>query len=212
MITWEVARHRVAIAGSATDAETGKALRGARVEITSAPASFDEWLALHAGQFGDWEGRPERPDRARTAADGHFHFLDLPPGDYTLSASLPGSGSRYGGATAELTLLPDSLGNAVLEAVDLALPPTTVKGSLAGPPDSLGEADAVVMAEVRLEGSGERTWSDGQGNFSLAGVEAGERTVVISARGFVDPAPRIIDLASAGAVVDLDLVLQPTIT
>jgi hypothetical protein len=38
----------------------------------------------------------KRLDRTSTATDGYFHFLDLPDGDYTLIASLPGVGIRYG--------------------------------------------------------------------------------------------------------------------
>ena len=40
-------------------------------------------------------------------------------------------------------------------------------------------------------------------------LETGRRTVLISARGFQDAAPQTVNLSPAGAVVDLDLVLQP---
>jgi hypothetical protein len=144
--------------------------------------------------------------------------MDLPAGDYTLTASLPGGGSRYGTATARVSLVPDSLGHAtavdslgqlVLATADMALPPTTIKGRLTGPPASDGTAQGVAMAEIRIRGSGERAWSDGEGDYSLSGLEAGERTVVISARGYQEPAPQTVDLVAAGEVARLDLVLQP---
>lgn len=194
-------QHRVAVAGRLTDAETGKPVAGARVEITAPPPELIAYLDLYSRQFGDrWATLEERPDRARTAADGHFHFLDLPAGDYTFTASLARAGSRYGTATVQATVTPGALATA-----DLALPPTTVKGRLSAPNPNV----PVTMAEVRVAGSGERTYSDADGNYRLSALEKGERTLVIAARGFVAPPPQPVVLAAAGAVVTLDLSLQP---
>lgn len=33
----------------------------------------------------------ERPDRTTTGADGHFHFMDLPNGDYEIRVTAPGA-------------------------------------------------------------------------------------------------------------------------
>src|SRR5881394_2194121 len=80
-------RRQVAIAGRVTVAPSGDAASGALVAITSAPAAFEERLgwraALHGGSL---EGVAERPDQVRAAPDGYFHFLDLLPGTYGLTA------------------------------------------------------------------------------------------------------------------------------
>ena len=91
----------------------------------------------------------ERPDRTRTAVDGHFHFLDLPDGMYTCTATLPGAGSRYGTVQAGATVLRDAAGNLPMATANLALPPTTLKGQIA----DQDTADPVFMAEVRVSGA-----------------------------------------------------------
>jgi hypothetical protein len=214
MTTWEIVRHRVAIAGRLSDLETGKPIRRGRVEITEAPAEFASGLDLKARQAGErWLVLGERPDRKATAADGHFHFLDLPAGDYTLTASLPGAGSRYGTATAAATVALDAEDRFVLATADMDLPPTTVKGQLRGPPGGNPHnptpGEPVVMAEVRIRGSGERAFSDSEGNYRLSGLEKGQRTVLFTARGYQDPPPQTVDLAVPGAVLTLDLTLEP---
>ncbi|HZF08729.1 MAG TPA: carboxypeptidase-like regulatory domain-containing protein [Thermoanaerobaculia bacterium] len=206
--TLEIVRHRVAIAGRIADALSGRLLAGARVEITGAPAAFLNLVALRAiaaGTAGSlWAAMAERPDRTRTARDGHFHFLDLPAGAYTLTASLPDAGSRYGTATLPLTLVADSLGNVVRAQADMTLPPTAVKGKVSGPASA-----AVPMAELAVGGSGERTWTDAQGGYLLSAIEAGSRVVLATARGF-NTNSQPVTLAQAGAVVTLDWTLTPS--
>lgn len=197
--------HRAALAGLVADAETGKPVRGARVEIAAGPPELSALLELRARQHGErWERLEERPDRTRSAADGHFHFLDLPAGDYTLAASVPAAGSRYGTATAQVTLTADGEGRPLLATADLTLQPTTVKGRIAGPDGT----EPVGLAEVRVAGSGERTRSAGDGTYRLPGLEKGERSVIVAARGFQTPPPQTVVLADAGAVVTLDLDLE----
>lgn len=204
-MAWEEVRHQVAIVGRVTDARTARAIGGAQVRITAAPAAFTEWLATRAKQYGtQWAGMVERPDQTRTSADGHFHFLDLPDGQYTLTASLPGSGSRYGTAQAQVTVSRDPQGNITMAAADIALPPTTLKGRV-----SRADASPVVLAEVRVKGSGERALSDGQGQYLLTGVETGNRTVLVSAQGF-QPASRTALLSDAGSVKTADVVMTPS--
>lgn len=123
MSDWEIVRRQVAIAGRVTDARTGKPIGGARVEIADAPDVLVAQLALKARQHGvRWDAMPERPDRARTAADGYFHFLDLPDGDYTLVAWLPGARTRYGRAETTATVSRDAENRVALATADLRLP------------------------------------------------------------------------------------------
>jgi hypothetical protein len=134
----------------------------------------------------------ERPDRTHTTVDGHFHFLDLPAGQYTLTVTLPGSGQRYGQVQKTVTVpSPGGDGKVIMAAADMALPPTTLKGQII----KQGTTDPVVMAEVRVQGSGERTFSDGQGRYLLAGLEASAeraRTVRVSAQGYQPTAQDVL--------------------
>ena len=208
MSDWEIIRHAVAVSGRVSNSQTGKAVGGAAVAISEAPAEFTAWLETRAKQFGArWQGMLERPDRTRTAGDGHFHFMDLPDGDYTLVVSLPGSGSRYGLAEEAFTVTRGGAGNIIMATVNIQLPPTTLKGTITtvtaeGPVP-------VVLAEVSVAGSGEKTFSDEQGRYLLSGLENGLRTVLISANGY-QPVSQAVGFVAAGVeeIVDLVLVAQ----
>jgi hypothetical protein len=201
---WVIVRHAVAIAGRVTEAQTGKPVSGARVRITDGPPAFTKWLAARAKEYGRrWAAMDERPDRALSRGDGHFHFLDLPDGTYSLEATLPGSGSRFGTAEAAATVSRDAEGHINLAAAAISLPATTIKGQITGQDDA-----PVVMAEVRVKGSGERVFTDTQGRYLLGGLEAGERRVDVAAPGF-QPASSTATLGEAGALLTLDVVLTP---
>lgn len=205
MSDWETVRHSVAVCGQVTDAQTGAAVGGARVEITAAPAAFADWLALQARQHGDrWATLKERPDRIYTAVDGHFHFMDLPDGEYTLTVTLPDSGSRYGEAQVTATVSRNAEGAILMATADAWLPPTTLTGEITGP-----GGGAVVMAEVRVQGSGERAFSDGTGRYLLAGLEVGDRTVRFSAQGY-EALSQPVTLDHPGVVQVLDVALSTT--
>lgn len=195
-------RHQIAIAGQVANAQTGKGMEGVRVEITAAPAVFTNFLKLRQIQFENWEAMAERPDRTRTAADGSFRFLDLPNGQYTLTASLPGAGSRYGVAEARVTVARDANERITRAAATIALPPTTLKGRI----KAEGGGD-LQLAEVRVKGSGERAFSDVEGKYLLAGLEKGERTVLVSAQGFKTKSHNVT-LGQAGSVQTLDVTLS----
>lgn len=202
---WETVRHRAAIAGRVKDARTGEPLAAARVEITAGPPAFTGPLALLARQHGScWEALAERPDRTRSARDGFFHFLDLPEGQYTLSGSLLGFGTRYGIAIAQVSLSADGQGHVSLGTADLALPATTIQGRV-----KTATSAAVWMAEVRVQGSGERAWSDAQGNFVIPAIEAGTRKLIVSARGFRLKS-ETVTLGRSGDMVTRDVILSPS--
>jgi hypothetical protein len=184
MLKLEQTRHQVATAGHVSDAQTGQAILGADVSVKNAAQDVVA--------------------RARTAADGHYHFLDLPDGQYTLEASLPDAGSRYGMAQAQATVTRGGGGKIRLTVADMALPPTTIKGQITGP-----GATPIILAEVRVKGSGERALTDAGGRYALIGLEVGVRTALVSARGY-QPASATVQLSVAGAEHVVNVALVPS--
>jgi Carboxypeptidase regulatory-like domain len=172
-------RHQVAIAGQVSDAQTGRVIPGARVELTPLSGPFKNRLVLQALQYGEqWQAMTERADRTQTANDGSFYFLDLADGRYTLTVSLLGAGTRYG--LAQSTVAVSRQGDRIQRATaDIALPPTTLKGQITN-----SEGAPVVMAKVQMVGSGESTFSDSQGNYLLTGLQSGQRMVTVFAQGY----------------------------
>lgn len=208
MSGWEILRHVVAISGRVSNSQTGKAVGGARVEITDGPSEFTTWLETRAKQFGvRWLSMLERPDRTQTAGDGHFHFMDLPNGNYTLAVSLPGLGSRYGAAEEQLTVTRDGSGNIVMATADIQLPPTTLKGAITT--QGSEGLEPVVLAEVRVAGSGEQVYSNEQGHYLLSGLETGSRKVLINAKGYQTATQTVeFDVAGVQKIWDAVLVAQ----
>lgn len=203
MVKIEATRHQVAVAGQVTDKQTGRTIDGAQIEVTSAPPEFTDWLDNRRIQYGDrWNSMVERADRTKTAPDGHFHFVDLPDGQYTLTASLLSAGSRYGTAQINVTVSVNASGNVTMASANIALPPTTIKGKV-----TKQGGGAVTMAEVRVKGSGERVFSNSKGEYLMAGLEKGKRTVLVSAQGF-KVASQTAQL-NRGAVHTLNFTLLP---
>lgn len=180
-LQWEIRRHQAAVAGRVLDAQTDKPLAGALVVVAAGPLR--------------WE--------SRSGNDGHFHFLDLPDGAYQVTASYPLGGSRYGSAPGNVVVSRDGTGRIQMATADLALPATTLRGRIARPNNQ-----PVVMAEILLEGSGERVFSAADGHYALVGVEAGSRRVRVRAQG-VQPVTQAVTLAAAGSVVTLNVTLTP---
>jgi Carboxypeptidase regulatory-like domain len=200
---WEITRRQLAAAGRVIDARTGKALQGATVTMTAMPVAFQKKLALKALQYGaQWSGMPERLDRRRSRLDGSFYFMDLPDGDYQLSATLPGMGRRYGNAEAAVNVSRDNTGRVKVAFVDLALQPTVVEGKITG----AGQKGAVAMAQVRVQGSGEQSFSDTKGHYTLACVEPGERSIQAFAQGY-RPAVQKVSVKTAGGTGTLNFSL-----
>lgn len=180
----EQTRNRVAIAGQVRNKETQLAIPGVLVQICQETGKFKDWLNLHALQYGDnWESMVNRPDRTLTAIDGCFYFINLPDGFYTLTASLSGTGTRYGSVMREVQVSGDG-GKIKLAFVDLALPPTAIKGQITD-----AEKSPILMAKVQIEGSGESTFSDKDGKYLLMGLQvpkqpSSDRIVKIFAQGY----------------------------
>jgi hypothetical protein len=202
-------RRQVAIYGQVSDAETGLPIQGALVEMEKIPETFKKWLALRSIQYGtDWDRMSERPDRTLTAADGHFHFLDLPNGQYILKASKASEGTRYGTAQLTATVTRDAQGKIARTAAGISLPPTGIKGQILAAADE----SPVVMAKIQIDGSPEPVFTDSKGNYLVSGIETSKpplkRTVNVSvtARGY-QPASQKVDLSQGeGKTVNFSLV------
>jgi len=131
----------------------------------------------------------------------------LPDGEYGISAALPNCGKRYGQVTQKKKVSSDDenqSGQDVLKNMwlGLALQPTAIRGRIADSAKKTG----VVMAEVRLKGSGERAFSGARGEFTLGPIEASERaerTLECFAQGYLrKEKPRIV-VAEPGQLLDL---------
>lgn len=198
----EEVRHLVALAGRVTDAATGQPVAGAQVAITTAPQAFTDRLAPAAlGADPGWAALAERPDRTLTRADGSFWFIDLPDGSYGLTAGLPASGARYGTVNAAANVARDAQGGLKPVLALLAIPPTQVGGTVQGP-----DQKPLLLAEIRMLGSGERALTDAAGAYRLLAVEPGTRTVEATAPG-CRPLRQTVQLAQPGSASTLAFVL-----
>jgi hypothetical protein len=196
-------RHQAALAGQVVESHAQKPIPSAQVQVVAAPAGFMAMLALGQKQYGAaWDSLPARPDRALTALDGHFHFLDLPDGDYTIAASLPAGGSRYGTVQGTATVKRDGAGNLKPAILSMAVPSTTVQGKVT----KQSGGDPIGMAAIQVQGSGETAYTVADGTFRLLAIEKGSRTINASAPGF-QPSSQVVVLANAGDTQVLNFVL-----
>lgn len=194
-------RHQASISGVVVNAKTLVPIESALIQIAAAPAEFTSWLALKGLQFGArWDAMMNRPDRTISSNQGIFYFLDLPSGAYTLSASLPSAGTRYGSAQAIFNVSRDAQGNVTLSTSTIPLPVTTLTGTVSS------ANKPIVMAEVRVQGSSETIRSDQQGKYLFTGLETGNLPVKVLAQGF-KPLVQSVNLGPAGTSQNLDFVL-----
>jgi hypothetical protein len=203
---WVTAHHRVSIWGKVIDTLTQKPIAGADVRLTKMPAAFAktlERLAKYAGH--ERTIRAQRPDRTRSRADGLFYFLDLPDGDYEIRALVPNCARRYGEERQQKKVSrADTLKGMW---VGLALQPTVIRGRIYDAAEKTG----VVMAEVRLKGSGERTFSGPRGDFTLGPVEASKskRTLECFAQGYLRKEQADVVVGKPGLLDLGDIHLEP---
>jgi uncharacterized membrane protein len=131
-----------------------------------------------------------------------FWFVDLPDGEYSLTAELPAHGSRFGKAKAIATVARDKEGRVKIARANFTLAPTCLRGRVTDTDLKTG----LRMAEVRVRGSGEYSLTDAQGAYELTRIESGKRTLVISAQGY-ETKNEAITLAGPGATQTLDVKL-----
>lgn len=153
----EGTRRQVAIAGRVTDRQTGQAIAGADVSVKNA----DQKLVANS----------------RTAADGHYHVMDLADGEYTLEASVPAAGSRYGTAQGQATVERDTEHRIKMAVTDFDLPPTRIHGRVT----DHDTHQPIAGASVRLRGDTQIMLTDADGRYALDGLVKGNPTVEVSA-------------------------------
>jgi hypothetical protein len=193
------------LAGRVVDGD-GKPVPGARVDLTAVPAALQASIAFRRVQHGAaWDAFDRRSDRTRTDTAGQFVFVDLPSGAYSLTATLPGSGSRYGAARGKAQVKRNRDGDAKLAWVELALPTTTVSGKVTGP-----GSKPVPLASVQVTGAPKRTFTDADGRYALSGLEAGPQTLLVRARGF-EPAEQAATPTKPGATKTVNVTLTPAV-
>lgn len=188
-----VLRHRVAAAGRVIDAITSKPIGGAQVAVVEMPKALVQKFAF--------SGRSITSLKTLTREDGSFYFLDLPDGKYTLEASLPSAGKRYGTVKLKANVKRDDKGDNIVDYPSFALQPTAIKGRI-----TVGAKTALMMAEVQIKGSGESRFSSASGDYLLAGIEPGERTIRVFAQGYRSAMETAV-LISPGEVKTLNFQL-----
>jgi hypothetical protein len=210
---WLTVRRRVAIAGIVVDDISGKPVAGAYLEITAKPEAYATRVATLGSRRGMRAEPPQRPDTARTRTNGLFFFLDLPEGDYGLVGFLPRQGvplrnsapadgdardlferigdKRYGKGEfkasvsyePDVPVEPDERERPKKLAV-FRLPPTGIRGRVVSSVDQ----SAVVMAQVRVKGSGESAFTDERGQYAILRMwpDHKNRDLQVRARGYRD--------------------------
>jgi Carboxypeptidase regulatory-like domain len=214
-------RHQVAIVGIVSDAETGDLIAGAEVKLGPGSAAFTRWLALKALAIEHSLNRDGRIQLnstltlAReqdalllvtyTSLDGHYCFIDLPNGIYSVQAALPNLGTRYGTHQVENC----NVTGTQAAIANLSLPPTGIRGRIL---DSTQKP--VVMAKVQIEGNPVTVFSDRNGDYKLTGLEVWQRDpasesarplVTVSAQGYQSATSSV--WLSVGEMKSLDLTL-----
>jgi hypothetical protein len=148
-----------------------------------------------------------RTDKTRTAVDGWFSFWNLPNGQYTLTASLPGSGTRYSVTSVEnVSVSRNDEGDINMAVTDITLQPTSLIGLIQQGSGDL--AEPITLAEVRIKGSQDSALSNSKGQYALIGVEASmlERIILVSAQGY-KPQEGIVTLSKPGEQKTLNFEL-----
>ncbi|MDJ0707462.1 MAG: hypothetical protein QNJ46_29660 [Leptolyngbyaceae cyanobacterium MO_188.B28] len=192
----------------------------ARIQLKDPAATNDQRLAAAQTILNYLQDRRALPlsrsDSTYSAADGHFHFLDLPDGEYSLTGSLVGVKRRYAPAQVTTTVPRHEAGRIKPAIADIAIPATTLKGRITTTTEE-DEQQAVTLAEIRIKETGESTFSDLDGKYALVGLEAADKdapekpkyTVLVKTQGYrsPDPPPTVV-FEETGDVKTLNLNLE----
>ncbi|WP_448574198.1 carboxypeptidase regulatory-like domain-containing protein [Trichothermofontia sp.] len=188
-------RPQVAIAGRVTEIDTEHPLPGVEIRLTTVPPVLQKRWQLQA------LATQPLTNPTQTRGDGFFYFLDLPPGEYGLRATVPQGGRRYQAVEQAFTLTAQADGTIPPQFLDLVIPTTRLRGTIQT------AAEPVAMAQIQLVGSGDRVFSNPDGTYQFAALEASPqpRQVQVSAKGYATITQAIV--LQAGQVHTLDFTL-----
>ncbi|WP_066382806.1 MULTISPECIES: carboxypeptidase regulatory-like domain-containing protein [unclassified Anabaena] len=154
----EEIRHRVAIAGSVTNAVTRQGIPDIQVTVTE--------LNL----------------RTQTREDGSFYLLDLPVGQYELVISGSQLGKYYGTSEPIAVRVADATnGQPIFDPqAHIKLQPTQLTGKVTRQDNN----QAIAGAMIKLRGSSIQTVTDKEGKYLFSELPASTQTLEVTARGF----------------------------
>jgi hypothetical protein len=211
MLKMSISNPQVAIAGKVVEGETERVIAGAVVEIIEMPKRFQAILALKALPYGSrWEkmrdtpgrsGYRDRPDCKITDNNGYFYFVDLPPGEYLLEASLPGSGTRYSKVQKKVKISHSVNGKNSTMMANMVLSPTGIKGTISEVNDP---KKVILNAKIQVQGSPESAISNQKGNYHLLGLESAKSgqstvTLIVFATGYQQVSQSVV--IQQGAII-----------
>ncbi len=168
------------IAGKITDLTTGLGIKNAIVAISGTDLT------------------------KKTDNDGFYYFTDLLDGTYSITVSVPDSGSIYGKTTISgLIVQSNPSGTPVFDMrANVAIQSTTIEGVI-----QKNDGTVLAGATISLPGSDIQTVSDVNGLYHLSGLVASNPNVKVGATGF---APEIQQVyLNAGVVTTLNVALHP---
>ncbi|MGV0025330.1 carboxypeptidase-like regulatory domain-containing protein [Phormidesmis priestleyi] len=179
----EEIRHHVAIAGSLTDATSGRAIAGAIVEIVD-PAL-----------------------QTLTREDGGFYFIDLPVGLYSLNVSAPSFNTRYGVVTGLTIAVQNTVeGRPIFDSkARVKLTPTALVGRVTRADNN----QPIERAIVQLRWTTIQTLTDQEGRYTLSGLLSSASTVQASAKGFSTSIQKVVLTTGQETTANLSLSVTP---
>ena len=184
---WESLRRQIAISGQVTAVDTADPIPNARVQITAAPDTFMRKVRLYAKQHGTaWESLTKRVDRTQTAVDGAYYFLDLPDGDYTVTAYVPHRLPPYDYEEGAGTVSRDDTGSIHSVTVNMALSAFSGKTfSAVFSPADIADCQLWLQADALSQGDGAvvMNWPDSSGQDVAVTSENGPTFVAAGING-----------------------------
>lgn len=187
-------RHKVAIAGTASDKVTKQPITDVIVEL------FGQDLHIQMSEKGSLylinqqTGLVRLPTSLSKIQNGFFYFMDLPNGEYTLKVSAPKLEKRYEKFKEQKITIPNLQAN-------VQLSPTQLVGQVKRSDNN----EPIAKALVKLGGSEYQTLTNDKGEYILLGVVASKPTVQVSHPKFERSSKQVELIAGIERIQDFSL-------